>query len=115
MQIQEIFDKLWTDYTTQNPESKKIYDSFIAEGEKVENDHIAFRTFFDTRINVDVLARLFLNAGYEQKGYYIFEDKHLTAKHYEHKTLLNAPRVFISQLMTEHFSCLLYTSDAADE
>jgi hypothetical protein len=104
MQIQEIFDKLWTDYTTQNHESKKIYDSFIAEGENVENDHIAFRTFFDTRINVDVLARPFLNAGYEQKGYYTFEDKHLTAKHYEHETLLNAPRVFISQLMTEHFS-----------
>lgn len=104
MQPQEIFDRLWTDYITQNPEAKKVYDSFTAEGEKVENDHIAFRTFFDTRINVDVLARPFLEAGYIQKGYYIFEDKHLTAKHYEHKTLPNAPRVFISQLMIEHFS-----------
>jgi hypothetical protein len=103
MKAQEIFEKLWTDYTCQNPEALEIYNSFIAEGEKVENDHIAFRTFFDTRINVDVLARPFLEAGYEQKGYYIFEDKHLTAKHYEHKTLSDAPRVFISQLMTEHF------------
>jgi len=104
MQPQQIFDRLWADYTTQNPEAKKVYDSFVSEGEIVENDHIAFRTFFDTRINVDVLARPFLDAGYVQKGYYIFEDKHLTAKHYEHKTLVNAPRVFISQLMTEHFS-----------
>ncbi len=104
MKAQEIFEKLWADYTGQNPEALEIYNSFVAEGEKVENDHIAFRTFFDTRINVDVLARPFLEAGYEQKGYYIFEDKHLTAKHYEHKTLINAPRVFISQLMTEHFS-----------
>jgi Domain of unknown function (DUF1338) len=104
MQVQEIFNKLWSGYITQNPEAKKVYDSFTAEGEKVENDHIAFRTFFDTRINVDVLARPFLEAGYRQKGYYIFEDKHLTAKHYEHSTLPNAPRVFISQLMTEYFS-----------
>jgi hypothetical protein len=104
MQVHEIFNKLWSVYIAQNPEAKKVYDCFTAEGEIVENDHIAFRTFFDTRINVDVIARPFLEAGYEQKGYYIFEDKHLTAKHYEHKTLPNAPRVFISQLMTEHFS-----------
>lgn len=104
MQTQEIFDKLWAGYIAQNPEAKKVFDCFTAEGEKVENDHIAFRTFFDTRINVDVLARPFLEAGYVQKGYYIFEDKHLTAKHYEHKTLPNAPRVFISQLMPDFFS-----------
>lgn len=104
MTVQHIFDRLWTEYISQNPEAKKIYDSFISEGEIVENDHIAFRTFFDPRINVDVLARPFLDAGYIQKGYYIFEDKHLTAKHYEHQTLTDAPRVFISQLMTDHFS-----------
>jgi len=104
MQVQEIFDKLWAGYIAQNPEAKKVYDSFTSEGEIVENDHIAFRTFFDTRINVDVLARPFLDSGYVQKGYYIFEDKHLTAKHYEHKILKTAPRVFISQLMTDHFS-----------
>jgi len=104
MKVQEIFDKLWAGYIAQNHEAKKVYDCFVAEGETVENDHIAFRTFFDTRINVDVLARPFLEAGYVQKGYYIFEDKHLTAKHYEHKSIINAPRVFISQLMTDHFS-----------
>jgi len=104
MPYQDIFDKLWNDYIAQNPEAKNIYDSFTSEGEKVGNDHIAFRTFYDTRINVDVLARPFLKAGYEQKGYYIFEDKHLTAKHYEHTTSADAPRVFISQLMTDHFS-----------
>lgn len=104
MNTKEIFDKLWLEYITQNPEAERIYDSFTREGEKVENDHIAFRTIYDTRLNVDVVARPFLLAGYEQKGYYIFEDKHLTAKHYEHKSLTDAPRVFISQLMTENFS-----------
>jgi hypothetical protein len=104
MTADEIFNRLWNGYIAQNPEAKNIYDSFTAEGEIVENDHIAFRTLFNSRINIDVLARPFLEAGYEQKGYYIFEEKHLTAKHYEHKSLPNAPRVFISQLMTDHFS-----------
>jgi hypothetical protein len=104
MEASKLFEKLWTDYTSQNPEVKRVYDCFIAEGETVENDHIAFRTFFDPRVNVDVLARPFLAAGYVQKGYYIFEDKHLTAKHFEHETDKKAPRVFISQLMPEHFS-----------
>lgn len=104
METEKIFTKLWADYTGQNPEVKQVYDCFVAEGETVENDHIAFRTFFDPRINADVLARPFLAAGYVQKGYYIFKDKHLTAKHFEHVTDKKAPRVFISQLMPEYFS-----------
>lgn len=104
MEASQIFEKLWTDYIVQNPEAKRVYDCFVTEGETVENDHIAFRTFYDPRINVDVLARPFLASGYIQNGYYIFEDKHLTAKHFEHPTDKKAPRVFISQLMLEHFS-----------
>jgi hypothetical protein len=104
MLAKEIFDNLWSGYIIQNPEAKKVYDSFVAEGEVVENDHIAFRTFYHPHLNVDVLARPFLLAGYVQKGYYVFEDKHLTAKHYEHKTWKEAPRVFISQLMPDYFS-----------
>lgn len=104
MQVQEIFDRLWSIYISQNPEAKQVYDSFVAEGEVVENDHIAFRTVFDTQVNADVIARPFLKAGYIQKGYYVFDEKHLTAKHYEHISLKNAPRVFISQLTTDAFS-----------
>jgi hypothetical protein len=104
MQAEEIFDRLWNDYIIQNPEVKRVHDCFVAEGEKVENDHIAFRTFYDPRVNIDVLARPFLLAGYIQKGFYFFGDKHLTAKHFEHPDWKEAPRVFISQLMTEFFS-----------
>jgi hypothetical protein len=101
---QLIFNHLWNDYITQNPEAKRVYDSFISEGEQVLNDHIAFRTFNDARIKVDVLSRPFLNAGYVEKGNYIFEKKHLFAKHFEHTSLKDAPRVFISQLTLEDFS-----------
>jgi hypothetical protein len=104
MTTTQIFSRLWDDYTTQNPDVKKVYDLFIAEGETVVNDHIALRTFNDPRVNVEVLSKVFINAGYEEKGQYIFEKKHLFAKHYEHRIEKDLPRVFISELKTEDFS-----------
>lgn len=104
MTYKDIFDRLWMDYTAQNPDTKRVYDLFIAEGETVFNDHIAFRTFNDTRINVDVLSKVFLQSGYEFRGEYRFEQKKLLAKHLEHKTDTTAPRVFISELLVGEFS-----------
>ena len=104
MNYKDIFNRLWKDYTTQNPDTKKVYDLFIAEGETIINDHIAFRTFNHPSINVDVLAKVFLKNGYEFKGDYRFEQKKLLAKHYEHATDPDAPRVFISELLVEEFS-----------
>ncbi len=104
MNYKEIFEKLWIDYVNTNPHAKKVYDLFVAEGEEVVNDHIAFRTFNDKRINIDVLSTLFLKSGYAEKGDYRFESKHLYAKHFEHITDKDAPRVFISELILEDFS-----------
>ncbi|MBN2891673.1 MAG: DUF1338 domain-containing protein [Bacteroidales bacterium] len=103
----DIFDKLWTIYTEQNPQAKHIHELFVERGENVINDHIAFRTFDDSRIDIEVLAKPFIESGYEHKGDYHFPEKKLYAKHYEHKTDKNAPRVFISQLITKEFSAFL--------
>jgi len=108
----DIFNKLWSIYTDQNPSVQRVYDLFINEGEEVVNDHIAFRTFNDPRIGVDVLAQPFLKAGYEFKGDYQFEEKKLFAKHFEHKTDPKAPRVFISELKVHEFSDFLRTTIA---
>lgn len=107
MTLNNILNRLWDDYTTQNPSAKKVYELFSKEGETVLNDHIAFRTYDDSRINIDVLSRVFLENGYLEKGAYEFEAKHLFAKHFEHKTDKNAPKVFISQLKTKDFSQFL--------
>ena len=104
MNLDKIFNRLWELYTAQNPSVQKVYDLFVSEGEVVANDHIAFRTFNDPRVGIGVLARVFTEAGYEEKGTYHFEEKKLFAKHYEHKTMKDAPRVFISELLVEHFS-----------
>ncbi|NLH51413.1 MAG: DUF1338 domain-containing protein [Bacteroidales bacterium] len=103
----KVFEELWKIYTTQNPQVQQIYDLFTAEGEKVVNDHIAFRTFDDPRIDINVLSRPFIEAGYVEKGNYIFEEKKLVARHFEIEGNPEAPRVFISQLETAKFSPFL--------
>ena len=100
----EVFNQLWKDYTLQNPSAQAIHNLFSKENELVVNDHIAFRTFDDARMNIKVLSKKFIELGYEQKGEYKFEEKHLNAVHLEHPTLMSAPRVFISELILSKFS-----------
>jgi hypothetical protein len=99
MNLSYIFNRLWSDYTDQNPSAGKIYNLFTGEGETVVNDHIAFRTLDYPGIDIDVLAKQFIDNGYVPKGEYEFGDKHLFARHYELPEDKTAPRVFISQLI----------------
>lgn len=103
MSYQSLFDTLWKEYTDRNPHALKVYNLFKSRGEDVVNDHVAFRTFNDARINIEALATFFKKYGYAEKGTYDFPVKKLFAKHYEHEDP-KAPRVFISELLTEKFS-----------
>jgi hypothetical protein len=100
----ELFSRLWLDYTASNPSARKIVDLFTAEGEQVINDHIAFRTLDDSRINLETIANTFIRQGYEPVGEYEFKDKHLFARHYDLPGVDDAPRIFISQLIMEDVS-----------
>ena len=104
MTTTEIFDNLWNEYTDRTPSAQKIKELFSNKGNEIYNDHVAFRTFDDVRVNIEVLAKPFIAAGYVECGEYTFEAKKLYAKHFEHATDKNAPRVFISQLKTTEFS-----------
>ncbi|MFA8298864.1 MAG: DUF1338 domain-containing protein [Hyphomicrobiales bacterium] len=107
MKADNIFEKLWSQYTEKNPSVQKIHDLFINEGEEVINDHIAFRTFNLPGVDIDTLAKPFLETGYTYINSYDFETKKLNAKHFEHSKDPNAPRVFISELRVEEFSPFL--------
>lgn len=102
--MQQLFNALWKEYNLQNPTAQVIHDLFIKEKELVVNDHVAFRTFDDARMNIKILAKKFLELGYEYSGSYKFEDKHLNAVHLEHPSIDDAPRVFISELILSEFS-----------
>ena len=104
MKTTEIFDNLWKEYTERTPSAEKIKNLFEEKGNTIFNDHVAFRTFDDKRVNIEVLAKPFITAGYVESGEYHFKKKKLYAKHFEHATDKNAPRVFISQLLTKEFS-----------
>lgn len=99
MKLNEIFNRLWKDYSTQNPSVNKIYNLLKEEGEHVVNDHIAFRTLDLPEMNIGVLAEPFVKHGYVPKGEYEFPEKHLFAKHFELPGDKNSPRIFISQLV----------------
>jgi len=104
MKATEIFEKLWEQYSMENPSAKQISDLFQNLDERVVNDHVAFRTFDDPRVNIDVLARPFLEAGYVPAGEYFFEVKKLRARHFELPGEPESPRVFISELILDEFS-----------
>ncbi len=95
--LERLFDRLWSDYLELNPDARRIEALLKERGETIVNDHIAFRTFNDPRINVDVLAKTFLEGGYREGDTYEFPAKQLDARHYEHDNPA-FPRIFISEL-----------------
>lgn len=100
--LPQMMDLLWKDYVETNPPAQHIFDLFTSRGEKVINDHIAFRTYNHASINVDVMGAVFTNLGYQEKGDYEFKNKKLYAKHFEHPDS-EMPLIFISQLKVEEF------------
>lgn len=104
MDKNQLLSKLWEQYTEVTPSAKKIHALLGQKGEEIKNDHIAIRTFNDVRVNIAVLEKPFLAVGYQPCGEYVFESKKLFAKHYEHATDKDAPRIFISELELEKCS-----------
>ena len=110
MELKILLERLWEIYSEQNPSAAGIHNLFTEEGEIVENDHIAFRTFDDKRIGIEVLARPFLYLGYLPNGEYHFEEKKLHAVHFENTKAENAPLVFISELKLKECSHFLQST-----
>ena len=101
--INELLESLWQSYARLNPHAAAIHELLSDRGEQIVNDHIAFRTFDDARVNIDALSRTFIDLGCEAKRSYNFEAKKLNARHYEHPDGA-LPRVFISELRTGEFA-----------
>lgn len=107
-ELTQLFDQLWQQYTGESPEALLIYNLFKARGENnLINDHVAFRTFDDSRVNIAKLGAFFEKLGYKACGEYEFKVKKLFALHYEHVSDKNQPKIFISELKTQEFSPFL--------
>lgn len=104
--IRDLLNQLWDGFKQLNPQADQIHALLLERGETIVNDHIAFRTFDDTRVDWQILARPFLADGYEVKDSYHFEQKKLDARHLAHSDP-SLPKIFISQLQLDEFSAEL--------
>lgn len=105
MSLNDLLGKLWTDYSAMNHQAEVIHRELEKRGEKVVNDHVAFRTFNLPKVNIEVLSSFFVKLGYKDasgKGY-DFPEKKLFARHFEHSET-GLPKVFISELVLEKCS-----------
>ena len=100
--LAQFLDKVWLQYSAANPQAVAIEQLFKSEGETPVNDHIAFRTFADSRISIDILEIELFALGYHLLDNYQFETKQLDARCYIHDQ--SPTKIFISELRWQQLS-----------
>jgi hypothetical protein len=94
-----LFDSLWDRYR-QRVKYVQMYEQMIrTAGATFVNDHIAFRTFATQQplAGIASISRIFEALGYRAAGSYHFDDKQLSAIHFQHSNP-QFPKLFISEL-----------------
>ena len=106
MNAERFFDSLWNDYVAIAPQAARIREAFLARGERIVNDHVAFRTLSAGPIGLDRLEGHLLDLGYRRYEPYDFPDKKLRAWGYLPAAIDRGPlpRVFLSELLVDELS-----------
>jgi hypothetical protein len=97
--LAELLDRLWDLYRSR-VSYVRTYEQVVKDRHATfVNDHIAFRTFGCQQplAGIATLSRIFEALGYRAAGVYQFEDKHLSAVHFQHPNY-EFPKLFISEL-----------------
>jgi hypothetical protein len=106
MEIESFYRALWADYIKMTPQAQKIHQALLAQNPGVRtiiNDHVAFRTYNRSPIQLEALEQHLLNMGYQRFEPYQFHNKHLSAWGYI-PPQPDQPRVFLSELLVEELS-----------
>jgi hypothetical protein len=104
MTAAEFFINAWKSFVELTPDAPKIQKLLGDRGERLVNDHVAFRTFNIPGICRDELGTIFENWGYTRSPEELnFPTKKLRACYYHHQ-LQSLPKVFISELLIEEVS-----------
>lgn len=101
--VNQFFNELWRDYVQLAPQAQVIAHYFAQQNAEVVNDHVAFRTFAGTALDLDHLEPLLLELGYQIQEQYRFEAKKLRARSYQHREP-GVPKVFLSELLINELS-----------
>ncbi|HEY5923429.1 MAG TPA: DUF1338 domain-containing protein [Kofleriaceae bacterium] len=100
----ELLDALWRDYVATTPQAERIHYLLGERGERVQNDHVALRTYAVPGIDIAALAKPFEACGWRmQPERYRFDDKRLVARYWRHPDPAQ-PKVFISELCVTELS-----------
>ncbi len=103
MKRDDFFAALWSDYVAMAPQAERIRSAFEAQGERVVNDHVAFRTLALDPIGLAKLEPHILDLGYKPQANYDFPAKKLRATGYVADDP-DAPRIFLSELLVDQLS-----------
>lgn len=95
--LDDLLERLWLDYLEVTPQAARIHDLLERRGERIENDHIALRSYGLPGADLEAVAGPFCARGYREAGRYEFPTKRLRARHYEHAEA-GRPKIFISEL-----------------
>jgi hypothetical protein len=101
MDRSRFFDALWEDFADMAPQAAAIREKLEAAGERVWNDHVAFRTFDLSPLKLAELEPHVFGLGYRLLDEYRFVDKHLRARAY---VCAGSPRIFLSELLCDELS-----------
>ncbi|ATH07381.1 hypothetical protein BIY24_05340 [Halobacteriovorax marinus] len=104
MSLDILLKDLWSDYISIAPIAKEIHDILLEQGEEINNDHIAFRTFSSKGMGIEEMEVFFSAFGYARKGDYSFSEKKLNAIHLEHQSDATYPKIFLSELRYKELS-----------
>ncbi|WP_317933519.1 DUF1338 domain-containing protein [Halioxenophilus sp. WMMB6] len=102
--VDGFFQSLWQNYTEVTPQALAIHQLLAELGEPVVNDHVAFRTFSESAINLVALESVLADLGYQAYGAFRFEQKKLNARCYKHRTESTAAKIFLSELQIRELS-----------
>ncbi|MCE0555708.1 DUF1338 domain-containing protein [Motilimonas sp. E26] len=100
--LTQLLEHLWQQFVAVTPSAGKIHQ-LLGSGQPIQNDHIALRTFDLPAVNLNVLAKPWLELGYQGQAEYEFTSKKLHAQYFAHPDP-SAPLIFISELKTSAFS-----------
>lgn len=98
MRIETFFETLWEDYIRLAPQAEAILALLSATySTPISNDHVAFRTFGQSPIDIGNLSTSLHDLGYQKDETYQFEGKKLDAVSFVGPTA-ESPLIFVSEL-----------------
>ncbi|WP_138482304.1 DUF1338 domain-containing protein [Dyadobacter bucti] len=97
-----VLNGLMSRYKERVPDVSKIINAMVSDGiieniERIENDHIAFRTMGVPNLGIKSFEKIFIHYGYKKRDHYFFEGKKLDAWWYS-PPRESDPRIFVSEL-----------------